>query len=562
MLVKTNELNILINYESLYTDYHVLIRELEYKNNWKKRQNEISEFKKNHLIEAYIIIAKKEILYLQDKKYPIEANSKHFESLENLEQYRTCNLILQLLNNKTSFFTLDEQDGGLYYVVQHKKKKNEVKQVITLSFQVDKTNCLETKVVTFSNLALDHYIKYKIVGKTIQLASNLKDDNLYIKKGNRYEKNIIGQFSASIKKFDSTKEYYRGILLRDIEQYLRRYLKVDFVQREMQCFKELKQSEKTKRNNVIDEIIVNGLKAVNIVDYTGKALEKIYNEIKEFNKNFIITSSDKVVKNKNNIVITEEKSYYQKKEIEDPYIKVKEADLYSQVLTIGNIKKVNVRVVLKELLIKQDIKNNLFSFTKEKQNAIKYVYIPRYDNKQLVNYIVMEMENERFTFRERNLFDRGFSSIESIFDRTTIKEVEAVIEDKYGNLNVIYKTSRYVIADSKFMLQYYKTYNTATDRSWNPRRKEFQSYMAGLYDIIYYKDNNACYYHVGYNKNYDFSSSKATPLRLVEAMEGELFIDTILSSLDEYIVKNKEVTVLPFYMKYAREYMNLKEQCR
>ena len=138
-----------------------------------------------------------------------------------------------------------------------------------------------------------------------------------------------------------------------------------------------------------------------------------------------------------------------------------------------------------------------------------------------------------------------------------LKEVEAVIEDDKGSLKVIFKTNRYPIADSKFILDYYRNHDENKDGKWNPRRKEFRAYTAGLYDIVHYKDEDSFFYHVGYNRNDKLDSAKASPFREVKAAVGDVIIEPVLDSLDEYMVRNKDVTVLPFYMKYAREYAEI-----
>lgn len=303
------------------------------------------------------------------------------------------------------------------------------------------------------------------------------------------------------------------------------------------------------------------MKSVNIVDYTGCSFEDVKQSIEAFDDTILVTKSAKPFKNRNNIIVTEMPSFYEEKKLNDPYSQAKKADPYCQVVTTKNIKDGIMRVVLKELLVKQDIKQGRFSFAKEKAGVIRYVYTPLYDEKGDINsYMVMEMEKERFVFREYGLFDRDLALIESLFLKSdSLKEVEAVIEDDKGNLNVIFKTNKYPIADSKFILDYYRNHDENKDRRWDPRRKEFRAYTAGLYDIVHYKDGDSFFYHVGYNRNdrLDSANLKTSPFREVKAVKGDVVIEPVLDSLDEYMVRNKEVTVLPFYMKYVREYVNI-----
>ena len=233
MLALTNEIKAEVDFNNLYADYNVLAKELD-KISYKKRAAEIAEFRKSVPHLAYILTNKLELIYLQEKGNSIEPNSKRFEHLNRLETYRVVNLLLQLLRGKTSFFSLDEQDGGVYYIVEHKKRRA-VKQVVTLSFKVDKRNCMQTNVVTFTSVDKEHKngMLYKINGKTMQAASSEDMAALFVKR-NRFGKNLISSFSANKRNYAKTKEYFRGILLEDIEKHLNRYLKLSFVKREVE----------------------------------------------------------------------------------------------------------------------------------------------------------------------------------------------------------------------------------------------------------------------------------------------------------------------------------------
>lgn len=66
------------------------------------------------------------------------------------------------------------------------------------------------------------------------------------------------------------------------------------------------------------------------------------------------------------------------------------------------------------------------------------------------------------------------------------------------------------------------------------------------------EDHSTAYYTVGsYMGTNNFS--KTAPMRKVVAISGKLLISEILSSLDEFFVKNKEFTVLPYFLKFLRE---------
>jgi hypothetical protein len=48
-------------------------------------------------------------------------------------------------------------------------------------------------------------------------------------------------------------------------------------------------------------------------------------------------------------------------------------------------------------------------------------------------------------------------------------------------------------------------------------------------------------------------------VRKVEAIKGNLLLDDLLVMMDEYFVKNKELTVLPYPLKYLREFVEIEK---
>jgi len=89
------------------------------------------------------------------------------------------------------------------------------------------------------------------------------------------------------------------------------------------------------------------------------------------------------------------------------------------------------------------------------------------------------------------------------------------------------------------------------------RSKEGKKMFAGLLGIAYWYEGNTLYYH-SHKEGYTSTNSKierASPFRkVVSEYDSECVdIETVLPLLEHYFVRHKEITVLPYPVKYARE---------
>ena len=245
MLVNTNKIVAKINYKNIYSDYNVLTKDLE--SSWKKSTKQLYELKSKHKIAALIYMSDSKIVYLQEKKQDIDQDSKIYEDLNKLENFKVVNLLFQLLIDKTSFFGISEQPNKLYYIVKQKKAdKVNPEQIVTLCIEVDKESCLQTKVVTFSNMEYRKCTKYSLEGRVMRLSKET-DEVTYIMKGNKFNKNNIAQFSSLIDEYEKTKDYFRGLLLNDIEFFLKDYLLISFEKKDFEIFKDLTHRDRRKK---------------------------------------------------------------------------------------------------------------------------------------------------------------------------------------------------------------------------------------------------------------------------------------------------------------------------
>jgi hypothetical protein len=90
--------------------------------------------------------------------------------------------------------------------------------------------------------------------------------------------------------------------------------------------------------------------------------------------------------------------------------------------------------------------------------------------------------------------------------------------------------------------------------------KSKKGYLSSLIGIKYFKlSEKEAYYVVG-TREIQKSFTRANSIRNIKAIEGKLLLDELLVMMDEYFVKNMELTVLPYPIKYLREFKQIERR--
>ncbi|MBP7251083.1 MAG: hypothetical protein KA986_02815, partial [Aliarcobacter sp.] len=90
------------------------------------------------------------------------------------------------------------------------------------------------------------------------------------------------------------------------------------------------------------------------------------------------------------------------------------------------------------------------------------------------------------------------------------------------------------------------------------RRNEYKKFTTAGSGINYHVDNNCLTYFSSTSiDNLKRSTTKANIIRKVYFSDKNFDCIAYLNSLDEYFVRNKELTVLPFILKYLREFLKI-----
>jgi len=100
------------------------------------------------------------------------------------------------------------------------------------------------------------------------------------------------------------------------------------------------------------------------------------------------------------------------------------------------------------------------------------------------------------------------------------------------------------------------TFNENLDKNLNRSRKN-NTVLDVLTGIKYLKINDKEAYYVVGTKDIASSFARSNIIRKIKAIEGKLLLDEVLVMMDEYFVKNRELTVLPYPLKYLKEYTKM-----
>lgn len=331
----------------------------------------------------------------------------------------------------------------------------------------------------------------------------------------------------------------------------------------------------------------------------------------------ISTSTDSIKDNLPNISITLPKDYYEDKNIKDPYSEFDRLNTPIQNITIDTkLSDVIVKVILKELVIKCEL-YGYGAIIKHEHRLDSYKYFAVIDKKQDIFYKsylntlgdieVLLPTNEEQRFLENMMFeiplgeipeyvimsDKGdvvlitklllkpladFNALTKLYGDTTtpyyfskdeILEMIASIDTYPCDIEIVQEKIRKIqnekgVSSTKLMalsqtIISKKLRNMLKKRAgrflrFSPRNAEFKSYFEGMLGINYVVNKNEGYYHTGNaDANLNASIDKNSPFRKVVAIQGEIDMTAILPFMEYYFVKNKELTVMPYPLKYARE---------
>lgn len=453
--------------------------------------------------------------------------------------------------------------------------------------------------------------------KRVLHSENIPSENKFILK-QTLKNGKLEKSSVPFLNFDNLNEFEKtkiGILnkaLDKIKEKLSDYIEINFVNVPIEQtirYKKTFDISKTQETlHLVDKINDEDSK-----DF----INTLKDELIEGFPNSIIKFSEKEKKNGLNINLIHNKAYYQKYDLEDLY-KSTNYNQHITIEDFKS-SKASLNAVVKELIIKSDIGKEIISIVDWSSYEYNNNWIFGLKKNDEFYFITIDpkgkLDCEKF---ESNLFNQNeYDELCDIFNQD--KKIEFIVKDDVGNINIIKRTNNFPIPEfektykvlanesEKIIL----TKNEAIDfikevfddlekqkdfidkiqslEVWSKKsllssfenrnnRKKFalkvasetgevlKSYLRNdikhdlfdsQLDIHRFQYENKNFYYVGVKgKGIKYEMPRASIIREISTHNNSSFIfDKLLPLMNVDFVKNGDLTVLPFPIKYLNEYI-------
>ena len=492
---------------------------------------------------------------LENIKYEIMSVYKVFDDM-------FIKLFINALSNYNLELAYNNLTGKFYKFINNNGRK-----IKALDFEVikyDKTVLLKVSTTSFKLVKKLPYGEpaYVLTGnnKSLKRTFDVNEKNIYV-KGNEKNKKSTHQFLDFKTGAGRAKE-----IISLIEIFNEKFSK--YISLSLTDFPIIKKINR-KRTKLQDETfdLINDYK-INVVRLITDTIHE--DEITEFvcglkSIGLKTTISNKLKKSALNIVLLYDKEYYEYHNIKDPYGTL-DRECVHQCIIIDQIKEMfdeekdskpsaQLITVFKELLIKNDIINHAHRFSYDDWTQYKfkneYTFIIKENDDRIFKmsikpsgkYTIFEEQIDLFNSYENNRYINIFRNN---------KNVQLVVIDDRDNLNAIERTEIITLPNSE-------VFNTLPI---SKSKKKSEELYAGLCGINYYEINNTCYYNVGQTlNNIHMQISKASHFyKVICINDSECIMPNILELMSVGFVKFNEITVLPYPIKYLREYINISKK--
>lgn len=452
------------------------------------------------------------------------------------------------------------------------------------------------------------------------LNSDSKNENQFIlkqtsKNGILEKNNITFLDFKNLENFKSSKIGFLKDTLLTIEQKLSEYLTISFLSNKSENTERFTSKFKIE-NQKLSVSLIDSSESDNSIDL----MNELQSEIENISPLSSVKITSKENKNGSNIKLIHNKKHYKKYNLKDPYkssIKIQHLTLQDFKLN----SKASIKAILKELILKNDILNKKVSIIDWESFNYTNDWIFGSKQEDVFYFVTIKPNgNLSFEKFVPDLFSQNdFNDLCAIFDNDV--NTEFIVKDNQGNLNCIKKTKNYTIPEfdiiyntlqqesepikltrkeaekhireciaDKSKLNIVLT-NLSTINEWNKQslldcfsnrndKKRFvdfiksktgeilKSYLRdktryeildSQLDIHQFSENDSFYYFVGLKgSGIQQHISRASIIREIEIINNSEFLfDKLLPLMNVDFVKNGELTVFPFPLKYLREWMKI-----
>lgn len=487
---------------------------------------------------------------------------------ENIDKFILLQLFINsLARSSIEMLGFNNLGGHLYVTVPSKCNKT---KITTVEILIDKDGYLTLPVRTFTSVSLYkkmHFEKGKNINsyphyeksETGYLKRKMDGDlkGAFIPRQTNGEKNVVTFFQyKNLRLFEESKI---GILSKVLSVFKRRYGDIFEV-----CFDEITdyinyehKSKHTKNEEEYFNSLCSSMN-VGVLDFVKSETSTEMSEriIYQLSKKGCYT---RATNNKSdyNIAIIHEKDFYKENDIHDAI----HIDKTLQCITVENYIKTKgknleseIKTILHELVIKQDLKDKKISIYKWDEcgyaNSWKFIY--KVDN-ETEKYLMMEIKPDgcfEISEIELNLFaSQEYSKYAEAFSDG--KDVKGLVEDDKGNINIIEDSKAFTLPKFERIEQELKNGNNKL------RNKEKRDELLNsILDVKYYEKEGEYRYFVGMAQDkMQYSSATSSIIRTVKKYNNsEEIFSSLLNMMSVLFVKNGQLTVMPFPFKYLREY--------
>lgn len=456
------------------------------------------------------------------------------------------------------------------------RDKNNIKQIKTIEFHVNKDNILEMNLRTFTSLKYKEYLKfdkkkwYEYPQYMISVDNSLRRKT---KSDNDAEGFIMRQFSNSrntipfmnIQNFRKFKISKMGALEAFTSTFNKKYegiASIKFAEKEIsdsiECFSQTKSKEINHAH--VSEVLAN--KNIKIVDAINtEDSEKFCKKISDILSDAYEVKA-KIGKRLNkealNIRIIHNDEYYGD-DIHDPHDDNLEGYSVQHISfeDFADSADKAISTVVHNLIIKDDLikkKISLIDWSGLGYNEdIIFGTVLKEGEFSSSRYFFMtvhndgsfDIEEKEYTFMEMDIY----TELEEIFENNP--SVVGIFKLN-GHTNIIKQTGMFTVPEIFAIREQLEQNNTSI------RNKEGRAeYFEAVTDLKLYEENECQYYFAGVIGNgMNTGIDRAAKIYEISATPGsDLFFDRLLQLMNVLFVRNSQLTVMPFPFKYLREYI-------
>ena len=501
-------------------------------------------------------------------------------SFSDVDDRTILQLLLNSLGNaKNPILRINNLTGHLYCYNADwltKGKDDSIEQVSCLEISISKEMRLTFPVHTFTSIKLKDEIYFSkkkpfesyprfVFSKFHTLARKTKESKgeEYIQRPQKFHKSDIEFLNLKdASKFEASKMgVVADIILRFNEKF-NGLAHLDF--ENISKYKTLDHAvAQTKEEEIVKRAFLSN-KKLRIIDFvkdskSKKLCEGIIPILETLSGIKPVVGVNKI-KDGLNIVLIHKKDWY-KNEV-DPHSEYK--DVSTQHITVDGVfksKKANIRSVINELIIKDDIKNHKFSLYNwskleygEKISFAMRVYDA--DEKEHIVFMTV-LPDGTFKFEQKDptdIFDfNDYTRCMSVFSSS--KDTYGIVMNAAGQMNTIKNTQWFTIPEIFKIRDELKLDQVHAVRNKTAR----DELMSGILDIKMFEQDGGTYYFVGtIGDGMKVNVANAVNIRKIEPVDNApMFFEQLLPLMNTVFVNNQRLTVVPFPFKYLREWATL-----